>query len=186
MEAIISRMVKDFEEGRLSRRDLVKSLALAAVFVPASRTVGEATAVEGGFKTLSLDHISYQVADYRRTRDFYVDLMGMRVRVDNGSSQAELEFGDSILIARNHRDRPGQPPTSEREPKVDHIAYKIDDWDTDRVKAELERRGLTPRLDKGGDIPNYVSFHVDDPDGFDLQISGIAKPGDSEYEKPAE
>ena len=34
---------------------------------------------------------------------------------------------------------------------------------------ELESRGLTPRMDTNGG-PNYVSFHVQDPDGFDLQI----------------
>lgn len=183
MEAIISRMVKDFEDGRLSRRDLVKSLALAAVFVPASAVRAGAGAgagaAEGGFETVSLDHISYQVADYRKTRDFYADLMGMKVQADNGTSQAVLEFGESLLIARTPREGRGDG-------KVDHISYKIADWDTDTVKAELERRGLTPRLDKGGDTPNYVSFHVADPDGFDLQLSGIAGPGDSEYEKPAE
>jgi hypothetical protein len=88
-----------------------------------------------------------------------------------------------MLIARNHRTREGEAPEPNPKPRVDHIAYKIEDWDTDRVKAELERRGLTPRLDTGGDTPNYVSFHVEDPDGFDLQISGIAQPGDSQYEK---
>ncbi|MGH9322120.1 MAG: VOC family protein [Vicinamibacteria bacterium] len=182
MEEIITRMVKEFEAGRVSRRELVKSLALVAGLVPASAT-GSPKA-EPQFRTLSLDHISYQVADYKRTRDFYADLMGMTVTGDDGQSQCLLQFGESLLIARNHRERPGQPTPAERKATVDHIAYKIDDWDTATVKAELERRGLTPRLDKGGDTPNYVSFHVEDPDGFDVQISGIAKPGDSEYEKP--
>jgi len=51
------------------------------------------------------------------------------------------------------------------------------------VKAELERRGLKPRLQQGGagDTPNYVSFHVEDPDGVGVQISGIARRGDSLY-----
>jgi hypothetical protein len=49
---------------------------------------------------------------------------------------------------------------------VDHIAYTIDTWDKDAVEAELKRRGLAPRPD----TPD--SFHVKDPDGFDLQISG--------------
>jgi catechol-2,3-dioxygenase len=35
-----------------------------------------------GFKTLEVSHISIQVKDYRVTRDFYVDLMGMKVAVD--------------------------------------------------------------------------------------------------------
>jgi replicative DNA helicase len=53
------------------------------------------------------------------------------------------------------------------------------------LKAELERRGLQPRLQAGGpgDTPNYVSFHVKDPDGFEVQISGVARPGDSLYKK---
>jgi hypothetical protein len=34
------------------------------------------------------------------------------------------------------------------------------------VKAELERRGLNPTPDTEN------SFHVKDPNGFDLQISG--------------
>jgi hypothetical protein len=66
---------------------------------------------------------------------------------------------------------------------VDHIAYRIEDWNTDRVRTELDRRGLKPRLDTGGNVPNYSSFHVQDPDGFDLQISGVARPGDSAYKK---
>ncbi len=47
----------------------------------------------------------------------------------------------------------------------------------------LERRGLKPRLQQGGagDTPNYVSFHVEDPDGVGVQISGIARRGDSLY-----
>ena len=67
---------------------------------------------------------------------------------------------------------------------LDHISYTIEDWVTDRVRAELERRGFNPRLDAGGSSPNYVSYHVPDPDGFDLQISGTARPGDSRYSKP--
>ena len=181
MESIVSRMVKDFEDGKVTRRELIKSLSIAAALVHAPRRAnGQA---RSGFETVALDHISYQVADYRRTRDFYADLMGMTVSSDNGTSQCDLEFGDSVLIARNHRQRAGEPP-GDPKPTVDHVAYKIANWNTDAVKAELERRGLSPRLDTGGDIPNYVSFHVSDPDGFDLQISGIAEPGDSQYEKP--
>ncbi len=109
--------------------------------------------------------------------------MGMTVSGDNGSTQCQLGFGEgSILIARNHRTRPGEAADLDPKPTVDHIAYKIDDWDTDRVRAELESRGLNPRLDTGGG-DDYASFHVPDPDGYDLQISGDVKPGDSLHKK---
>jgi len=181
VENVIAQLVNDFETGKLNRRQLIQSLAVAAAAIWGPG--GSAAAAEGGgFKTISLDHISYQVADYKKTCAFYSDLMGMRVSDDNGR-QCELHFGDSILIARNHFHRDGQPVDPNPKPLVDHIAYKIDDWDTDKVKAELDRRGLKARLDTNGG-PNYVSFHVQDPDGFDLQISGMARPGDSQYKKP--
>jgi hypothetical protein len=51
---------------------------------------------------------------------------------------------------------------------IDHISWGIDPWDTAKVKAELEKRGLDPRPDMNG---KFQSFHVHDPDGWDLQIS---------------
>ena len=158
VEGIINKLLHDFEEGRMDRRQLVKSLAMAAA---AAAGAAPAIAAEGkGFKAVTVNHISYQVADYAKTRDFYVDLLGMGVKQDTGR-QCYLTFGDSFLLPRNPRSGSTAPL-----PRVDHIAYTIEDWDKDKVKAELERRGLTPRPD------TEDSFHVKDPDGFDLQISG--------------
>jgi hypothetical protein len=61
-------------------------------------------------------------------------------------------------------------------------AKALADWDTDRVKAELERRGLKPHLDTGA-LPTKGSFHLADPDGYDLQIEGTLKAGDSLLKK---
>jgi len=111
-----------------------------------------------GFKAVSVNHISYQVADYAKTRDFYSGLLGMRPSHDDGK-QCYLAFGDTFLLPRNGR-------SGVTTPKVDHIAYTIENWDKGSIEAELKRRGLNPRLDTEN------SFHVKDPDGFDLQISG--------------
>lgn len=177
MESLISRMLQDYENGKMTRRQLISALAVAgaASGLPAAGAAPTA----GGFRTVALDHISYQVSDYRRTRDFYAELMGMTVTEDNGTSQCQLVFGEdgARIIARNHRE-----PGPDRKPTVDHIAYKIADWNTDRVKEELSGHGLEPRLDTGGG-DGYASFHVADPDGFDLQISGDVKPGDSLYKE---
>ena len=56
---------------------------------------------------------------------------------------------------------------------INHVSYGIDNWNTEAVKSELERRGLKPRPDMVGD--NFKSFHVKDPDGWDLQISNKTK-----------
>jgi catechol 2,3-dioxygenase-like lactoylglutathione lyase family enzyme len=142
----------------MNRRQLIQSLAMAATAASAG-TTAKAAADEKGFKTIAVNHISYQVADYAKTRDFYADLLGMKVLKDTGK-QCNLAFGNegSWLLPRNIRE--GTPP------RVDHIAYTIANWDKDSVEGELKRRGLNPRPDTRN------SFHVKDPDGFDLQISG--------------
>jgi catechol 2,3-dioxygenase-like lactoylglutathione lyase family enzyme len=180
VETVIARLLQDFENGKMSRRQLIKSLAVASTAASAMGPLAPAEAQGQGFKTIALDHISYQVTDYKRTRDFYADLMGMTVTDDNGKTQCTLRFGNSSVIARNRR----QPAPADAPVKsvIDHVAFKIDKWNTDRVKAELERRGLVPRLDTGGG-DGYASFHVKDPDGWDLQISGDPKPGDPLYKK---
>jgi catechol 2,3-dioxygenase-like lactoylglutathione lyase family enzyme len=153
-----------------------------------------------GWKTLYLDHISFAVADYRRSTAFYRDLMGWRVRNDNGTNQATLDInGLGGIIIRNRREpgaqgqaatgaspaaagaqpaaaaparggaQGGQPNRPPLTGVINHISWGIANWDTDKVKAELERRGLNPRPDMVGD--NFKSYHVFDPDGWDLQIS---------------
>src|SRR5215475_9532818 len=155
MEHIIAKLLNDFERGKMNRRQLIRSLALAASAAEAAKA---AAPEPSGFKAITVNHISYQVADYTKTRDFYVDLLGMKVSGDNGR-QCNLSFGDTFLLPRNARNGGATP-------RVDHIAYTIENWDQKAVKAELERRGLAPRED------TVNSYHVKDPDGFDLQISG--------------
>jgi catechol-2,3-dioxygenase len=162
MEHIIAQLLQDFERGRLTRRQLIQRLALGATAASAIGAAPAGAAAGETFKAIAVNHISYQVADYTKTREFYAGLLGMKVTQDNGS-QCYLTFGDhgSWLLARNAR-------AGNATPKVDHIAYTIEAWDKDKVKAELDRRGLNPREDTEN------SFHVKDPDGFDLQISGKA------------
>jgi len=158
MEGIIAKLLEDFEHGRMTRRQLIRSIAVVATASAVPTTVAAATSK--GFKAVAVNHISYQVNDYTKTRDFYADLLGMKVVADTGK-QCFLVLGDTntFLIPRN-------APQGSTPPLIDHIAYTIDDWDKNTVKAELERRGLNPHPDTDN------SFHVKDPNGFDLQISG--------------
>ena len=159
MEQVIEKLFEEFEAGKMSRRTLIRTLAVAAVGSAAPPVL----AAEPGYKmnAVNINHISYGVADYARTRDFYVDLLNMKVTNDDGK-QAYLHFGDSILLARKSR----QP---DAKPLVDHICYTLKPWDDKKVEAELNRRGLKPREDLGG---HTRSFHIKDPDGFDVQLQG--------------
>jgi catechol 2,3-dioxygenase-like lactoylglutathione lyase family enzyme len=158
MEHLIGKLLHDFEQGRMDRRQLIRSIAAAAAVVAAP------AAAEGkGFQAVAVNHISYVAADYAKTRDFYADLLGMKISHDDGK-QCYMSFGETFLLPRNARTGGKQPPQAP--PLVNHIAYTIDNWDKKQVEEELTRRGLKPRPDTDD------SFHVKDPDGYDLQISG--------------
>jgi len=160
MEHIINKLLQDFEHGKITRRQLIQTLALTATAVSTVTTAEAAAPANATY----INHVSMQVADYTKTRDFYSGLFGMKVTEDNGKTQCRLTFGDNILIARNASGRPGAKVG------VDHIAYTLANWDTDKtvrpaVEAELKRRGLNIRVTEG-------SFHVPDPDGFEVQMGG--------------
>jgi len=158
MESFIAKLLKDFEEGKMDRRQLIKSLALAATAAAAAAPA--ANAAGKPLEALYVNHISYQVNDYKKVRDFYVDLLGMKVTEDDGK-QCRLVFGNNILIPRNRA--AGGPA------KVDHIAYTITNWDAEKdgLEAELKRR----KLEYTGSAK--TSFQVKDPEGMGVQFGGL-------------
>jgi len=72
MERIIATLLQQFEQGKLNRRQLIQSLTLAATAGAAATAVPAAAAAEGKvLNVTNINHVSYQVTDYARTRDFY-------------------------------------------------------------------------------------------------------------------
>jgi catechol 2,3-dioxygenase-like lactoylglutathione lyase family enzyme len=214
MESVVAALLRDFESGKLTRRQLVQTLALMAVGSPVASAVAQSMATTSAkpagtpWKTVWLDHISFQVSDYKKSVDFYTDLMGWKVLNDTGTQAAIDINGIGGIIIRNRRRQAdagaGQPATQpgaqatrpdsaigaagaamaqpSRPPVtavVDHISWGIEPWDTETVRAELLKRGLTPREDTGNrgsmETSPFKSFHVKDPDGWDLQISNQTK-----------
>lgn len=114
-----------------------------------------------GWKTVALEHISFQVPDYRKEAAFYIALMGWKLRSDDGK-QAVLDigaWGSAIFKAA---------PPEQTSALVDGFGFAIEPWNAKAVEAELRKRDLSPVADNNG--KGFESFHVKDPDGFDLQI----------------
>jgi len=215
MQALINKLLDEFEKGKLSRRKLIETLAVTAMTIYTANTAAasEAIAATGlpapdrvHLDTLIVNHISYSIGgtnpDYRKARDFYADLMGMHIVNDSPDAsnpqygQANLAFygkdetplgqpkgtPSPFIIARcrNPQAQRGGAPANaaaqrgggagQQRPQsrvtVNHIAYTIADWDAKKVEEVLKARGLNPR-------PDHDSFHVLDPYGYDVQISGI-------------
>ncbi len=151
--------IETFDRGKMDRRQLMQALgiaatgALAASVAPKNAAFAASAAQMGsaigtGFKAVAYNHINYQVADYAKVRDFYVNLFGMKPVWDDGK-QCSVEFGDppnAIYIRPLTRplDRPaGAGPNANwtaqmGQGNVDHLAFSIENFQLDPVKAELQ------------------------------------------------
>jgi catechol 2,3-dioxygenase-like lactoylglutathione lyase family enzyme len=204
----LATLFNDFDRGRLSRRQLLKALGVAVAIRPASAfaqgqcggaragtpecdpTPAKLPFESTGWKTVLLDHLSCQVADYSKEAAYYAALMNWKIRNDDGK-QAMLDIGDwGGLALRGGYQAPPQLPSADaaaggrdggrggsagggsRVPRLavfDGFCWGIEPWDAKNVEAELRKRGLRPVADNSGN--DFQSFHVKDPDGFDLQVS---------------
>ncbi len=136
-----------------------------------------------GWRTTWLDHISFGVTDYKKSASFYCNLLGWKPTYDEGSQNECMigDVGDIIIRGGNSLvpaagGRAGQV-AQPRTRRIDHISFGIDPWDTDKVKEELEKRGLRARVDTSTDdeihVAAFKSYHTTTPNGFDLQISAV-------------
>ena len=153
METIITSLVERFEQGTLSRRQLIQGLTMLAA---AGGTATQARAQEP-FRSAGIDHISIQVTDLPRSIAFYENVFGLSI-LNQDTENAIVRMGVTEVIVSLHQ----KAPTG----IVDHFAIAIEGFDRDAVTQALEQHGLTPEqnLDYG--------FHVRDPEGIPVQIVG--------------
>jgi predicted enzyme related to lactoylglutathione lyase len=182
-------LLNEFNRG-ISRRQLLQTLSLAAVAAPvglfAQGRCGGANAGTSGcnttplpppfeptkWKTVLLDHFSLQAVDPEKEAAFYNALMGWKVRSNDGKTIV-MDIGTvGAVIIRGGLQVAPSASSNPRPPAravFDNFCFGIEPWDTRNVEAELKKRGLNPVADHNG--KDFFSFHVKDPDGFDLQIS---------------
>jgi catechol 2,3-dioxygenase-like lactoylglutathione lyase family enzyme len=185
MKQNIAGLCAAVESGRIGRRELMRALGLTATAAFAASVSLEASALAAGdaqtaliggsvFKAVAFNHINYQVPDYAKVRDFYVNLFGMKVVWDDGK-QCSVECGDPpnaiyIRPLTKPLDRPAGTGASANWDAqmgtgvVDHFAFSIENFQLDSVGAELARIGLEPKPD------GAYAWSIKDPSGITLQI----------------
>jgi catechol 2,3-dioxygenase-like lactoylglutathione lyase family enzyme len=153
MSSVIDDLVEHFDNGTLSRRQLVQGLTALAAAGSALPAVAQTTP----FSSTRIDHISIQVTDMARSIAFYEKIFGLKILGEDKENEI-VRMGVTRIIVSLHR----KPPVG----IVDHFAIAIDDFDREAVTAELATHGLTAEqnLDYG--------FYVRDPEGIPVQIVG--------------
>jgi catechol 2,3-dioxygenase-like lactoylglutathione lyase family enzyme len=174
MEQVITKLVQDFENGNISRRQFIQSVAITAATAAAVPTVGRAqAAVPPGnrvIKAVALNHVSYLTDDWKKTAAWYEDLFGMQ-RYHQTETSCDLAFGEALgpymVIRDENHTTDDNFPQKNASNYIDHVAYKIENWDAGAVEAELKRRGLNSR--PSGNPP--TSYMLQDLNGFGVQIT---------------
>jgi len=121
-----------------------------------------------GFKAGSYSFIVLNVPDVSRERDFYRDLLGMKVLYDNSEArngECFLRFGENTLQLRRTADPNAKPSCNQ-------FGISIENFNANTVEAELRRRGLEPKAD------SKLSWTIADPDGYQIDVSA---PGFAEH-----
>jgi predicted enzyme related to lactoylglutathione lyase len=154
VEHVITDLVTRFERGRLSRRELIQAITAVA-----AATAGATTTSAAALKAGSINHTSVLVTDMARSIDFYNRVFSLSVlNEDKPNKISRLGIGGKVLVSLRV-----EPPAGD----IDHFAIGVENFNKDAVTKTLQEMGLAPRenLEYG--------FHVKDPDGANVQITGI-------------
>jgi catechol 2,3-dioxygenase-like lactoylglutathione lyase family enzyme len=166
MQATIEDLVDGFERRRLTRRQLVASLAaLAAGAVPAAAQPGQGPVAQGG----SLNHVSVAVTDVERSAEFYKRVLGLKEVSRPGNGGINLGLGSSFLGLYRLPD-PGKP---------NHFCIGVNDYNPDQIADRLHQINVQATVDRnpakrtsGGD-----QLYFTDPDNTRVQLSANGYQG---------
>ena len=175
MTDAINLLVQQFQNGHLSRREVVTGLA--ALFAGAA-TGSAAQSPSPPVAVRSLNHVSISVTDIKRSVDFYQSLFGMRIISQQGTGNNPIAGGDGSVVNL----APGAGPEFlgiyQGKPVGDigHFCLGIQNFDADKVLAALQGRGVKATIRTRG---QSREIFLTDPDNISVQLTDATYCGGS-------
>ena len=183
MEGFVAQKLNEFETGKISRRRLIETLTFAATSAYAA---GSASAQsESPLKAQLINHVSYTCPNFKEAADWYSKVFNLD-QVGPTARDVALPFGkkgdqpygvsakDAAHASHHPHTQPNAPPAQRRAatataPRaVMTTSATIADFSRDRAEAALTAMGVKNLREDG-----RYSLHMDDPFGYDVQISGL-------------
>ena len=164
MTRIIEALLNDYERGTVSRREVVKVLALGIVPAGlssrrgASRHRRESPKQDGVLRGININHVNLQNSDLDRSVDFYRELFSLPPRREVPGRPYALDLADGLSFL--------SVPQREPSGDIDHFCVGVEDFEPDRVATAIREAGLDRDLRVGSD-----NVSVRDPEGIRVQIS---------------
>jgi catechol 2,3-dioxygenase-like lactoylglutathione lyase family enzyme len=156
VEPIINDMVRRFEDGGLTRRQLIQGLSALVAASQAQGALAAAAQSQPAAVTASgIDHVSVLVSDVEKSATFYQGLFGLSV-LSEDKEHGILRLGAQRVMVSIRKERPYGT--------VDHFGVRVENFDKAAVAQTLMQRGLKP------DENWQYGFYVKDPDGVNVQL----------------
>ena len=161
--ANLDALLKQYESGSLSRRELLAALALlvAAPAAASAQTVRPVAAVK------TMNHVTVFVPNVQKSVDFYQGLFGMPIltRQDAGIN---LSTGTGFYGI--------YPAPNATAGSVNHVCFGIENFDADAVLKQLTDRGIKGSIRMRGETKE---LYFTDPDGIRVQLQDVTYIGGS-------
>lgn len=151
----VDRLLRWYETGRITRRELVAVLAALVASEPTTR----AQTVPAPIPVRTLNHVTLFVSDVARSVDFYRTLFGLRVQ-SRQAAGTNLAVGDGPAFL-------GVFSAGAGTPAIHHVCLGVERFDADAVLQTLERRGVNARIRPRGETRE---LYLTDPDGITVQL----------------
>ena len=164
MTQIIEALLADYERGKVSRRELVKALAVGVVPAGLAGRAGvprqrrESPRQAGALRGININHVNLQNSDLDRSVDFYRKLFSLPPKREVPGRPYALDLADGLSFL--------SVPQREPSGDIDHFCVGVEDFEPDRVATAIREAGLDNDLRVGSD-----NVYVRDPDGIRVQIS---------------
>ena len=118
----------------------------------------------------SIHHIAINTADYDRTKEFYVNLLGFEILGEylfpSGTKRLDCQKGDARLEIFGYTreiDRPVEPHLGYR-----HLCFKV--TDISKTAAELKALGIEVEEIRPDPMAGGLMTFFKDPDGLVLEL----------------
>ena len=157
--ATLDVLLKQYEDGSLSRRELLAALALL-VAAPTSSAAAQPAAPIGAVK--SMNHVTVFVPNVQKSVDFYQGLFGMPILTKQDAG-INLNAGNAFYGIY-------PAPASATGGSVNHVCFGMENFDADAVLKQLAGRGVKGSIRMRGETRE---LYFTDPDGIRVQLQDV-------------
>ena len=177
MSDVIEGLVRRYEGGGMTRRELV--VALSALMVARSAPASAAAQANADpIPVKTLNHVTLTVSDVQRSVEFYQRVLGLPLVTTQGT---ERDWSAAAVPVLGIGDGPqfiafGRGST----PSINHYCLGVDGFDAAEAVERLAEHGITARIRRRADSdPPAEELMFNDPDGIAVQLQDVSYCGGS-------